>query len=134
MSRVNPETVVTKKFRAHLERDGFFVKKLSDSFTRGIPDLLIAASRIILIEMKSDATLAIVPDGTKKGWRQLGLSGAQDENIRAIWTKTGTAYAVIGFENNFTVWAPHDATRTPPGETTYICLANELAEIIRMLR
>lgn len=86
----NGETVLTKIVRDALERRGAHCIKLSDKFTRGVPDMVVVTDRVIMCELKVYQSNACV-----EGWKQLGLSGAQDGHIRKICRRSSRGACVV---------------------------------------
>lgn len=101
---INPETVITDRLRLEVERAGGYSIKLSDRFTRGIPDLIVVMSRVMLIEVK------VFRRGTTQvsTWKRLGLTGLQDQRIRETWRRASrSAYVVTGtLDGPLTLWRP----------------------------
>lgn len=100
----NGETILTRFVRGHLEGRGALCIKLSDKFTRGVPDMMVVTSRIIMCEFKVYASELCVTT-----WSDLGLSGAQDSNIRRICRRTGRGACVItgtATGDSVLVWSP----------------------------
>lgn len=87
---INGESLLTKAVREALERRGAHCMKVSDRFTRGIPDLFVTTDRLIAIEFKVFVTALTVI-----GWREAGLSGAQDHHLRRIARRARRASCVI---------------------------------------
>lgn len=107
---LNDETIITKRMRKALEAGGAHCVKLSDQFTRGIPDMLCVATSVKFIEFKVDRRS--LEHRKKYTWKQLGLSGAQDHHIRQMWRRVdGSAYVltdtIVG--DNTIIWYPVDA-------------------------
>ncbi len=88
----NPETVVTQRVRDVLKGAGAHFIKLSDQFTRGVPDALLVTDRILLVEFKVDRRKRDPNDLT---YKQLGLSGAQDHHIRQICRRNTRGACVV---------------------------------------
>lgn len=117
----NPETKITVTIRKHLETRGAHFVKLSDSFTRGVPDALVVTNRPVMVEFKVDR---LVGTDMMRTYRSLGLSGAQDHHIKALHRRCLNSAAVVtntARENRLRVWVPlnpHDEKNE-----TYICIA-----------
>lgn len=94
---VNGESHLTRSVREALEGRGAHCMKISDRFTRGIPDMFAATDRLVAVEFK-----VLVTDLVVISWRQLGLSGAQDHHLRHIARRSRRAACVI-------TGPPHDA-------------------------
>lgn len=105
MSKANPESVSTKEFRRLLEARGAFTLKLSDSFTRGVPDLLVSTNRVVMVEMKQD-----FGTGSHRSYKTLGMSGAQDQGIRELCRRNPHSACVVGAdpgnEMRCKLWSP----------------------------
>lgn len=85
----NAESKVTEIFRGVLTRRGAYFVKLSDRFTRGLPDSLVVTNHVVMIEFKegeADATCT---------WKRLGLSGLQDQRIRDIYQRDKHGACVV---------------------------------------
>lgn len=128
----NPETKVTRRIRALLEGHGAHFDKLSDSFTRGIPDSLVATDGIYLIEFKVDRS-----KGTLKtrSYKSLGLSGAQDHKIRAVYRRTKAALIVTDLEDGgrLRVWAPTNPFKEGPGHEEYFMICEGEQNLLRLI-
>jgi hypothetical protein len=124
--KLNPETVVTRRFRAELECRGAYCIKLSDQFTRGIPDLLVVTPKgVMLIEMKVDHRASKM---TRSTYQLLGLTGLQDQRIRDICKRVdGGAWLVTDIPKGgkLMLWMPNDKidamdyTCAAEGDTIY---------------
>ena len=81
--------------------------KLSDSFTRGIPDVLMVSGRVILIEFKIDKGAHRFD---ARSYKQLGMTGAQDHHVRQISKRTDGrgAYTLAGTIDGdlLSLWVP----------------------------
>lgn len=86
----NAESKATNEFRLKLESCGAYFVKLSDRFTRGVPDSFVVTSRgVTLIEFKYGDYKHVCT------WKELGLSGLQDQRIREICKRNGYGACVI---------------------------------------
>lgn len=114
----NPETTVTKRIRKLMELHGAYFVKLSDTFTRGIPDVLVATNRIMLIEIKVDRSKGTL---TTRSYKSLGLTGAQDSRIRNFYRRSGDAIVMTDTEDGgrLRVWIPIDSDNEGPGFEDY---------------
>lgn len=91
-----------------LEKRGAFFLKISDSFTRGVPDAFVAVPmRIVALEFKVDRNKS---DALDRSYKSLGLSGAQDHTVRAIRRLGGEAFVVTDTVkgDRLRVWVPQD--------------------------
>lgn len=119
MGRVNPETVVTRELRRRLEALGAHTVKLSDSFTRGVPDLMVASDRVVMAELKVDES-----DGTwsVRTYRQLGMSGAQDQRVRELCRRNRLSACCVAIPRDMysaTLWVPLAPDRQGEGYESY---------------
>lgn len=89
----NPETIVTNRIRKLLVSHGAHFVKLSDSFTRGIPDSFVVSNRVVFIEYKVDRGRKTL--GTDRTYKSLGLKGSQDHHIKAISSRAPTSAYVV---------------------------------------
>ena len=131
MAKTNPETIITNRVRQKLESLGAIFIKISDSYTRGIPDALMAVTRMVLIEFKVDRTIR---DTKFRSWKSLGLSGAQDHFIRQFLQRDPTSACVVTDNVSGTklrLWHPVDQhdERNPE----YYVLAAGLDEVYEWL-
>lgn len=95
--RVNPETLLTRFLRERLDGGGVYTVKLSDHFTRGIPDLLVVADRIVLVEMKIDRSTS--PREALRA-NELGLTAMQDHRIREVCRRVARGACVVTGNSN----------------------------------
>ena len=127
----NPETELTKIVRTRLEKvyDALFVK-LSDRFTRGIPDALVCTNRNVMVEFKIfDTDRAVVT------YKAMGLTGAQDHYVRAMCHRNRKSACVItGMRDgsSLALWLPVRPGREGPDFADYR-LAAEKEEVYEWL-
>ena len=130
----NPETVITDNLRELLKSFGAHTIKISDSYTRGIPDLLVSGpSGIRMIEIKVDR---LKTDKKERSYKSLGLSGAQDHHIRAMVRQHSFAACVVTNTKDggkLRLWAPIKAEREGPGFDSYLRVASGAEEVGRWL-
>ena len=115
----NPETRMTNAVRTALVAMGAHVIKLSDTFTRGVPDCLIVGERLIMAEFKVDRGVGRHDTRT---WKQLRMTGAQDHHIRAICCRSLMGSCVVtALEDGtcMTVWLPVHPLREGEGFENY---------------
>ena len=86
----NAETQLTKIVRERLEGLGCHCVKLSDRFTRGVPDLLVVSDRIVMLELK-----VFVATDSVHTYQQLGMSGAQDHHVRQMCRRSLRSAACV---------------------------------------
>lgn len=86
----NAETELTAIVRTRLEGLGCHCVKLSDRFTRGVPDLLVVSDRIVMLELK-----VFVATASVHTYQQLGMSGAQDHHVRQMCRRSLRAAACV---------------------------------------
>lgn len=130
---VNPETRVTNRVRELMESAGAHFIKLSDSFTRGVPDSVVATDRVILIEFKCDRHKR---DEVLRTYRSLGLSGAQDHHIRQVYRRTHRGACVLTDSvdgDKMRLWTPIGAWSEGPGHDMYAVQARGWKEIAQWL-
>lgn len=87
----NPESLLTDLVRRRLEAGGAHFVKLSDRFTRGVPDALVFTDRLVLVEFKA-ARLGGDSWSTGAG---LGLTGAQDHHLRMAARRDRSCACVV---------------------------------------
>lgn len=87
---INAETKLTEAVRRDLEASGAHCVKLSDRFTRGVPDMLVVTDRIVMIEFKIYGSELNV-----EKYANLGLSGSQDHHIRNMVRRSARSACVI---------------------------------------
>ena len=100
----NAETKLTRSVRLALETKGAHCVKLSDKFTRGVPDMMVVSDRVVMVEFKIMTTTAMVLT-----YSRLGLSGAQDHHIRQIARRAYRGVCVITGSSTgeeLAVWVP----------------------------
>jgi len=127
----NPETIVTNRIKDLLKRNGAHFVKLSDSFTRGIPDAMIVTNRVIMMEFKVDSTKGTMSERT---YKSLKLSGAQDHHIKAIRKRAGSsAYVVTDTVGGgrLKVWIPADPFNEASEE--YVCVCEGEDNFLRLM-
>lgn len=120
----NPETKVTDDLKMGITSAGGYFMKISDTYSRGIPDSFIAVPiGLIAVEIKVDRT-----KGTKdvRTYKSLGLSGAQDHRIRQV-ARVAKAKAYV-FTNTVELdrpilWLPVDPGREGEGYQNYVRFA-----------
>lgn len=129
--RENPETKLTKYVRLALERAGAYSVKISDTFTRGIPDMMVVGNRIVMVELKVDRVFA-----TKATWKQLGLSGPQHQRIIEICRRAGSAACVVtgrgGDPGSIRVWSPDDPTNNA-SDGYHVAVPSGIEEVVSWL-
>lgn len=86
----NAESRLTEYLRKLLEKRGCHHVKLSDRFTRGVPDLLVVSDRIVMIELKVFQATSVVHT-----YRELGMSGAQDHHVRQMCRRSLRSAACV---------------------------------------
>lgn len=120
-----PEAIATTKFRDRLKStDDAFTIKLSDTYTRGVPDLLVVITRVVMVEMK----IAKRVYAGSEVYSALGLSGIQDERLRSIASRSGNgACAVTVRDGEYELWIPGV-------RPDYLRAASGYAEVVRWLR
>jgi hypothetical protein len=135
MARQNPETIITKELRSFLEDKEAYVLKICDQFTRGIPDMLVVTTRILMIEVKVYRRKKRNQTLTGK---QLGLSGLQDVRIRQMARRTGRLGAFV-FTNRVNGelpqlwWPSQDSLYEHPDKTDYMLAAEGWDNVWRVL-
>ena len=88
-----PETIVWHHLRFKLERQGAYVQKTAGSLLqKGILDLIVVTNRIITVEVKVSGR----HKKSERTWKQLGLSGLQDERIRETCARVPRGACCIG--------------------------------------
>lgn len=109
-----------------LEARGAMTLKLSDSYTVGVPDLLIFHGRVILIEMKITRGKP-KPPLTVSSWKSLGLTGAQDSRIRRAFRSNASGAVVTGERDceRPCLWVPDAITETDDGTYTLVAVGME---------
>jgi hypothetical protein len=116
----NPETKVTDRLRRLLADAGCHAIKLSDSFTRGVPDMVVVSNRVIMVEVKVDR---LKSDKTIREYSSLGLSGAQDHHVRQISRRCSLGACVVTDAvdgGKMRLWVPRDPAGEGPGFEDYI--------------
>lgn len=105
MTRRNPESLLTDMVRSILESRGAYTFKLSDSFTRGVPDMVAVGSKLRMVELK----IAKAMSGTVT-YKSLGLSGAQHQRIIEMCRRDANSAVVVtgtpGDASSLKVWVP----------------------------
>jgi hypothetical protein len=135
MTRKNPESVATTTLRTALEARGAWTVKISDSFTRGVPDLQVVFDRVVLVEVKvlRRRTDLVTP------YSALGLSGAQDHHIRVVVRRTGpvlcgACVVTTGPDSEaFRMWLPVTPALEGPGHEMYMMHTASVDTIARSL-
>lgn len=122
---VNPETKVTNRIRNLLLRNGAHFRKLSDSFSRGVPDSYVVTNRVVMLEYKVDRS-----KGTKevRTYKSLGLSGAQDHEIKAVKKRAADCAFVVTDTvkgDRLRVWGPVNAFAEDDDDYHLICEGEE---------
>lgn len=128
----NPETVVTNRFRKTAELRGADFVKLSDSFTRGVPDAYMVTDRVIMVEFKVDRTKGTMDT---RSYKSLGLSGAQDHRIRNISRRSALGACVVidsAKGGQLQLFVPVGPSQEGPGHEDYVRLAED-EEVFRWL-
>lgn len=135
--RRNPETILTGWFRGLIEKRGAFCYRVSDAYTRGIPDLTVTTDRVIVIEMK------IRPGGPTRSfqamvWKALGVRGAQDHFIRQICRRSEfSACVVSGTEDedpsSLALWVPVHPEIESNDSGDYLAIAVGVEEVMGWL-
>lgn len=126
----NPETKVTNRIRNLLKMNGAHFTKLSDSFTRGVPDAYVVTNRVIMMEFKVDRSKGISRERT---YKSLGLSGAQDHTMKAINRRApGCGYVVTDTVkgDRLRVWIPMS---TDENSEMYGCISESDEEFLRVV-
>jgi hypothetical protein len=130
VTRRNPETIATNDFRRRLEARGGYTVKVSDTFTRGIPDLQVTLGRLVAVEMKVGSRVY----GHTESYKALGLSGAQDQRIREICRRAPKCACVVtAWHGEFTLWVPVRAELQGQGAEMYQCEAEGIEAILTWL-
>lgn len=105
----NPETVVTNRIRKLIEAAGGHFVKLSDTFTRGVPDAMVVTDRVVMVEFKVDR---LKGDPTLRSYKSLGMTGAQDHHIRHIARRTNVKGSCVITDTKdggkLRLWVPVD--------------------------
>ena len=106
----NPETIVTDYFKRRVTALGGYYFKLSDRFTRGVPDCHVTFDRGVFVEMKEGLWL-----GPVATYQKLTIRGAQDHKIRQMCRRARKSACVISAPmrspENMTLWVPVAAHR-----------------------
>jgi len=101
----NPESIVTDHFKNVVESLGGFYFKLSDRFTRGIPDCYVVFERGVFVEIKEGNF-----DGTVQTYKKLTIRGGQDHKIRQMCRRHRKNACVVtmsvGSPNDMKLWVP----------------------------
>lgn len=129
---VNPETVVTTYFKRRVIAAGGWFQKLSDRFSRGIPDVVMCISRVVMVELKTDTGLGV----GEETYKTLKMSGLQDHNVRAICNRDPYGACTITIKKDCTgarLWVPVRPDREGRGFEDYVCVANGMDEVIEWL-
>jgi hypothetical protein len=120
----NPETLVTDDLRKALRDCGCYFMKISDQFSRGIPDSFVAVPRgLVAIEIKVDRQKTVRSTRT---YKSLGLSGAQDHRIRMmnrVCEPTAFVFTNVKDMSRPRLWVPTDSSGEGPGFEDYDCVA-----------
>jgi hypothetical protein len=120
----NPETIITRRVRSVIEARGGHFIKLSDSYTRGVPDAIVTTNRLVAIEFKVDRTTG---RDFARSYSSLGLSGAQDHIIRAIARRSGSNCAYVVTDTldggRLRAWTPTLPNGEGPGYELYTVVA-----------
>lgn len=129
----NPESVVTGWLRRRMSDAGLYSFKLSDSFTRGVPDAVCVGDRVVMVEFKVDRGLLDF-----ESYSALGLSGAQDQRIREICRRAPTAACVVTArpstdDKTVRLWSPVEPERSGPDYESYKTSAIGLTEVLQWL-
>ncbi len=132
----NPETVITNELRKRIEDRGGYFMKISDQFSRGIPDAFASVViGLVAIEVKVDRSA-----GTKdvRTYKSLGLSGAQDHRLRRILACSNSMGSAFVFTNTTdgtrpTLWVPKRPDLEGRGFDEYMVFAEGWDEIMRDL-
>jgi hypothetical protein len=90
MAQRNPESVITSYFRRVVEKSGGYFFKISDRFTRGIPDCHVTFTRGVFIELKEGRF-----DKSIDTYQHLKVSGIQDSRIRNICRRSPDGACVL---------------------------------------
>lgn len=126
----NPETLVTNRFRKLLTAAGAHVIKISDAYTRGIPDLLVSTTDgICMIEIKVDK---LKSDKNTRTYKSLGLSGAQDHHVRQLAQRrilSGCVVTDIKKGGKLRLWIPLNPEKEGGHYGDYSCVARGWEEI-----
>jgi hypothetical protein len=129
----NPETIITNRLRASLEARGGYSIKLSDKFTRGVPDLVAVGRSVFMVELK-----VYSGSGVTETYKRLGLSGAQDSRIRAINRRCEHPHAFVytadpDDNQSGTLWIPLLPEFEGPGYESYRFLRSGLQACVEVL-
>lgn len=122
----NPETLVIRGFRTKAEAQGWIVTKLNDRFTRGVLDTLVETPLgVWTVEFKvSDREYQV---GSLRTWKQLGLSGLQDERVTRSHVLHGMACVVSGTPDGWLgMWVPVAQTTSPDGQYRLMCVNEDI--------
>ena len=88
-----PETIVWHHLRFKLERQGAYVEETAGSLLqKGILDLIVSTNRVVKVEVKVSGR----HDKLERTWKQLGLSGLQDERIRQTCARVPRGACCVG--------------------------------------
>ncbi len=101
----NAESQLTDAVRKRLEGAGAHCIKLSDRFTRGVPDLNVTSDRMVMVEFKVlEPTESVVMT-----WKDLGMTGLQDHHVRHMCRRAGrSACCLTGLVDgtDLKLWLP----------------------------
>lgn len=128
----NNESKFTDVFKAFVESSGGGFVKLSDRFSRGILDSLVALGRVTWVELKYDYGAG---DYDVRTWKQLKMSGVQDHNVRFFYgiVPRGACTIIGTCLEDMSVWVPVVPRREGPGFENYRVVARGPDEVRRWL-
>lgn len=130
----NPETKVTDDLKTALSSCGGYFMKVSDSYSRGIPDSFIAVPQgLWAVEIKVDRTKGTLCTRT---YKSLGASGAQDHRLRQV-ARVAKGHAYI-FTNTVDLdrpilWSPVNPEREGEGFEDYMRIADGWESVLFLM-
>ncbi len=128
----NPETRLTNRVRRLIESAGGHFVKISDQFTRGIPDAMVVTNRVVMSEFKIDTTKTMPPK-SERTYKSLRLTGAQDHHIRQIARRTTCLGVCVITDtkagDRLRLWIPLEPHGEGEPTVSYVAICNGWEEV-----